>query len=525
MQGYTLPPELKLPVADSPGIGVVLLPESLDWNLIRSLSGKLAEELRSLVPLAFYNKQLYLGSFSALTEADLRRLREKLPCDIRALTLASSEVRRWWQIGRERLPEYFQSAGGGGLEPLAASEPSVAITIGSDGTPEGKRISAQLQRLLNEALKSRASDIHLESQEDGLRVRFRIDGLLREMGTFPVAESKALISRVKVLAELDIANHRSPQDGRVTQEINGQLVDLRVSTLPCLHGEKAVLRLLPKNNTFTLLEELGFDAADLATYRGWLSRAQGLILITGPTGSGKTSTLYTSLRGILKPECNIVTIEDPIEYQLAGINQVQVHPKAGLTFASGLRSILRQDPDIIMVGEIRDLETAQTVFQAAMTGHLVLCTLHTNDAPSAVSRLLDMQVEPYLIAGALVGVVAQRLVRRVCRHCGEPYCPDSVDLQRLKLDAHPEYANVPLEWKRARGCQHCFGSGYFGREGIFEVMEVDNHLQGLIHARASNAEITTYLRARNIRSLPEAGIAKVMEGSTTIEELLRVVSV
>ncbi|AGY59796.1 GspE/PulE family protein [Gloeobacter kilaueensis] len=521
MQSSSLPPELKLPVADSPGIGVVLIPETLDWNLIRSLAGKLGEDLRSVVPLAFYNRQLYLGSFNVLSEMEQRRVREKISCDIRLVNLAASEVRRWWNIGRERLPEYFQAAAGS-FE-TGSSEPT--ITIGSDGTAEGKRVSSQLQRLLNEALRSRASDIHLESQEDGLRVRFRIDGLLREMGVFPVAESKALISRVKVLAELDIANHRTPQDGRVTQEINGQLVDLRVSTLPCLHGEKAVLRLLPKNNTFTALEELGYSAADLARFRNWLGRAQGLVLITGPTGSGKTSTLYTSLREILRPESNIVTIEDPIEYQLPGINQVQVHPRAGLTFASGLRSILRQDPDIIMVGEIRDLETAQTVFQAAMTGHLVLSTLHTNDAPSAVSRLLDMQVEPYLIAGALLGVVAQRLVRRVCRHCGISYAPDSLDLQRLKLDSHPEYAQMPIEWKRASGCQHCFGSGYYGREGIFEVMEIDEHLRGLIHARSSNGEITSYLRARGIRSLPEAGVAKVMEGSTTIEELLRVVSV
>jgi type II secretory ATPase GspE/PulE/Tfp pilus assembly ATPase PilB-like protein len=248
-------------------------------------------------------------------------------------------------------------------------------------------------------------------------------------------------------------------------------------------------------------------------------------LITGPTGSGKTSTLYTSLREIIDERRNVVTIEDPIEYQLADINQVQVNPKAGLTFASGLRSILRQDPDIIMVGEIRDYETAQTVFQAAMTGHLVLSTLHTNDAPNAVSRLLDMGVEPYLIAGALVGVIAQRLVRRVCRYCGASYTPEITDLRRLKLDAHPEMGGVAGQWIRAVGCKECFSSGYHGREGIFEVMTVDDSLRALIHARAAQAELENYLRARNVASLPEAGIAKVMEGSTTIEELLRVVAV
>ncbi len=523
MQGSSSPPELKLPVAESPGIGTVLLPEALDWRLIRSLAPQMGEDLRSIVPLAFHQSRLYVGTFRAMAETELRAVKAKLPCDIKTVTLAGSEIRRWYQLGRDQMPDYFQTVAGA-ANPLTA-EPAITITIGSDNTAEGKRISAQLQQLLNEALKSRASDIHLESQESGLRVRFRIDGLLRDMGSFPVAESKVMISRVKVLAELDIANHRSPQDGRVTQEINGQAVDLRVSTLPCLHGEKAVLRLLPKNNTFQALDELGLDNDDMLLYRRWLGRAQGLILITGPTGSGKTSTLYTSLREILDPARNVVTIEDPIEYQLPGINQVQVHPKAGLTFANGLRSILRQDPDIIMVGEIRDYETAQTVFQAAMTGHLVLSTLHTNDAPGAVSRLLDMEVEPYLIAGALVGVVAQRLVRRVCQHCGTDYAPAGTDLQRLKLNAHPEYAADNYRWKRASGCKHCFGSGYYGREGIFEVMEVDDELRSLIHERAPHNEQQNYLRARNVRSLAEAGIAKVMEGCTTIEELLRVVSV
>jgi type II secretory ATPase GspE/PulE/Tfp pilus assembly ATPase PilB-like protein len=511
--------DLKLPFADSPGIGLVLLQDALDWRLIRSLAPALGDDLRSLVPLTFHQGLLHLGSFSVLPQAEVLRLSEKLKSKLKIHTLAPSEIRRWMQLGRSQMPEAFQGAAG------VSPEPEIALTIGSDGTAEGKRISSILQSLLNDALKCRASDIHLESQEDRLRVRFRIDGLLREMGSFPAAESKQILSRVKVLADLDIANHRTPQDGRVTQQINGQMVDLRVSTLPCLHGEKAVLRLLPKNNTFKELEQLGFNDRDLTVYRSWLSRAQGLILITGPTGSGKTSTLYTSLREIVDERRNVVTIEDPIEYQLADINQVQVNPRAGLTFANGLRSILRQDPDIIMVGEIRDYETAQTVFQAAMTGHLVLSTLHTNDAPNAVSRLLDMGIEPYLIAGALVGVIAQRLVRRVCRHCSVDYTPDGTDLQRLRLEGHPECLHIGYQWQRAVGCRECFSSGYFGREGIFEVMAVDDGLRGLIHARAPQADLEAYLRVRNVPSLAEAGIAKVMEGSTTIEELLRVVAV
>ncbi|MBC8120966.1 MAG: type II/IV secretion system protein [Gemmatimonadaceae bacterium] len=520
--------ELKMPIIDSPGVGNVLLPEALDWRLVRSLAPRLGDELRSLVPLVFHQGKLHLGSFGAVSEAETRRLKQKLICDLKIVTLASSEVRRWRQVGAENLPEFFQEPAAGSTGSSAEPQPTIFIT-GREGVGDAadtKRVSDQVQWLLSEALKSRASDVHLESQENGLRVRFRIDGLLREIGSFPVTESKLLLSRVKVLADLDIANHRTPQDGRVTQELNGQLVDLRVSTLPCLHGEKAVLRLLPKNNTFQALEELGFGIEDLMTYRTWLDRAQGLILITGPTGSGKTSTLYTSLRQILDPVRNVVTIEDPIEYQLAGINQVQVHPKAGLTFASGLRSILRQDPDIIMVGEIRDQETAQTVFQAAMTGHLVLSTLHTNDAPGAVSRLLDMAVEPYLIADALVGVVAQRLVRRVCSHCGRTYTPTGTDLHRLKLVPHPEHPGPGgLQWTQAVGCEHCFGCGYHGREGIFEVMTIDHGLRNLIHARASHNDLQSYQRAHDVRSLSEAGIAKVMEGSTTIEELLRVVSV
>lgn len=384
-------------------------------------------------------------------------------------------------------------------------------------------ISQLVDAILQQALRDRASDVHLEPTRTDLLVRFRVDGLLRQISVIPESLKGLVLSRIKIMGDLDIGERRVPQDGRRAMTIvdeNGidQAVDLRLSTLPTLHGEKIVIRLLPQTQERITLGQLGFDAAAMNRYERFIQRAQGLILITGPTGSGKTSTLYASLMQVQNPTLNVVTIEDPIEYQLQGINQVQVHPKAGLTFASGLRSILRQDPDVIMVGEIRDLETANTVFQAALTGHLVLSTVHTNDSAAAVTRLVDMGIEPFLLASATLGVVAQRLVRLICPECRVPDRPDPALLAQLGLSP-----DEPGDFARGAGCAHCFQTGYRGREAIVEVLAISPGLRDLIHDRAPEPEIRRQALKEGMVSLTDAGIAKAKAGRTTIEELVRVV--
>ena len=388
-------------------------------------------------------------------------------------------------------------------------------------TDEGA-IANDVRALMGEALGQRTSDIHFEPTPKGLIVRFRVDGILRDICRyFSTVQDlrKVVIARIKIIADLNIAEQRQPQDGRVSEVLGGQRVDLRVSTLPTLHGEKCVIRILPHENHFGNLLDLGLPKARLAAYEEWLSRSQGMILITGPTGSGKTSTLYTSLARLVDTTKNVVTVEDPVEYQLARVNQVQVNVKAGLTFASGLRSILRQDPDIVMIGEIRDLETAEIAVQAALTGHLVLSTLHTNDAPSTIARLMDMGVEPFLISSALIGVVAQRLVRKVCS-CHKEYKPSAEELELLHLPSSSDEV-----FAKAVGCEKCSNLGYSGREGVFEIMPVNEKIQQMIQEKAGINEIKAELVKMGIPNLSHAGIQKVRKRKTTVEELLRAITV
>lgn len=386
-------------------------------------------------------------------------------------------------------------------------------------TDEGA-IANDVRALMGEALKQRASDIHFEPTTKGLIVRFRTDGILRDICRyFSTVQDlrKVVLARIKIIADLNIAEQRQPQDGRVTEILDGQRVDLRVSTLPTLHGEKCVIRILPHENNFSTLQDLGMPKGRLSIYEEWLGRSQGMILITGPTGSGKTSTLYTSLAKLVDTTKNVVTVEDPVEYQLARVNQVQVNVKAGLTFSAGLRSILRQDPDIVMIGEIRDRETAEIAVQAALTGHLVLSTLHTNDAASTIVRVIDMGIEPYLIANALIGVVAQRLVRRVCS-CHEVYKPSSEELELLNLSS-----STDEQFARAKGCSKCNDMGYAGREGVFEIMPVNDKIRSLIQENPRLDDIKAELVRLGVPSLAHAGIQKVRKRKTTLEELLRVI--
>jgi len=369
-----------------------------------------------------------------------------------------------------------------------------------------------LNSILSEAVKERVSDVHIEPYERDLLVRFRIDGILYEKLSPPKIIQDALVSRVKIMAGLNIAEKRLPQDGRIRVIVAGRDVDIRVSIIPTFYGERAVLRLLDKKKGILSLADIGLGELAVRTLERMLTRTSGIILVTGPTGSGKSTTLYAALNRVNSSEKNIITIEDPIEYQIRGIGQIQVNPKIDLTFASGLRSILRQDPDIIMVGEIRDAETAEIAIQASLTGHLVLSTLHTNDAATAVTRLVDMGIEPFMIASSLSAVVAQRLVRKICPHCREEYRPQEA------------YAGVTLPEKlyRGRGCDRCFGLGTLGRTAIYEILPIDQELCSMIIRRCHSGEIKEYAVARGMKTLRDDGLARAAAGITTIEEVLRV---
>ena len=372
--------------------------------------------------------------------------------------------------------------------------------------------------LLESALAADASDIHIEPFEDSLRVRYRVDGLLYDQEAPPRRLQAALTSRIKIMAEMNIAERRLPQDGRIrVTAAGGRRVDIRVSTVPTIHGESIVMRLLDRSSVFLPFDRLGFAPAAARGFEALIHRPHGIVLVTGPTGSGKTTTLYAALDKINRPDLKIITVEDPVEYQLKGINQIPVRPKIGLSFASGLRHIVRQDPDVIMVGEIRDLETAEIAIQAALTGHLVFSTLHTNDAPGAVTRLQDMGCEPYLVSSVLSGVLAQRLVRRVCQACRAPDHPDPASLLALGVT---DAAGVELF--HGKGCDDCRGTGYRGRTGIYELFRITEDARSLIVRKAPAGEIRRLAVAQGMVTLREDAWAKAGAGLTTVQEILRV---
>jgi general secretion pathway protein E len=373
-----------------------------------------------------------------------------------------------------------------------------------------------INALLTEAIRENASDIHIETYEKRLSVRLRVDGVLREIVQPRRELAPLLVSRIKVMARLDIAEKRVPQDGRISLRLAGREVDVRVSTMPSSNGERVVLRLLDKQASRLDLSHLGMSAHDHGEMRALISKPHGIILVTGPTGSGKTTTLYAGLTELNDKSRNILTVEDPIEYQLEGIGQTQVNTKVEMTFARGLRAILRQDPDVVMVGEIRDLETAEIAVQASLTGHLVLSTLHTNSAVGAVTRLHDMGIEPFLLSSSLLGVIAQRLVRVLCKECREPYVVDTYACAVLGVDP----AEPPTVYK-AKGCVHCNGLGYRGRTGIYEVIVIDEEMRRLIHNHAGEHDLEAHAR-RNSTSLRQDGTRRVLAGLTTLEEVLRV---
>ncbi|KPU28063.1 type II secretion system protein E [Caloranaerobacter sp. TR13] len=379
--------------------------------------------------------------------------------------------------------------------------------------------NAPVVRLINsiikQAVNSRASDIHIEPFENRLRIRFRIDGQLQEIMTPSISTHSAIVTRIKIMGKMNIAEKRIPQDGRVEINIDGREIDLRISTMPTVYGEKVVIRLLDRGSFLLSKEQLGFIKDNLLRFNKIIKNPNGIILITGPTGSGKTTTLYALLRELNSMDKNIITLEDPVEYKLDGINQVQINNKAGLTFATGLRSILRQDPDIIMVGEIRDEETARLAVRAAITGHLVISTMHTNDASSTVARLIDMGIESYLISSSLVGVISQRLVRKICDNCKISYIPDKIEIKSLNIDENTKLF-------RGKGCSQCYNTGYKGRTAIHEIMIIDKEMRKLIDENASNDILKLNSSKNGMITLRENCRSLVIEGITTFEELMRV---
>ena len=380
-----------------------------------------------------------------------------------------------------------------------------------------------VNHMISQSIKAKASDIHIEPYQDSFKVRYRVDGILYDLLTPPKWVQSPLVSRIKIMANLDIAEKRLPQDGRIEVKIGTQVVDIRVSTLPTSFGERVVLRLLDKKSSLMALNNFGLSKKKLETVRELITAPNGIILVTGPTGSGKTTTLYSILKEINKPEINIITIEDPIEYQIDGIGQIQVNPKIELTFAKGLRSIVRQDPDIILIGEIRDHETAEIAVQSALTGHLVFSTLHTNDAPSAITRLVDIGVEPFLITSAINAVLAQRLIRVLCNDCKKKYTPSKEALHSIGLN---EEQVKDRDFYKAVGCSKCFNTGYKGRTIILEIMVLDDELKNLIVNNSDSVKIKQHaIKFGGLKTLRYDGALKVLQGITTIEEILRVTNI
>ena len=391
---------------------------------------------------------------------------------------------------------------------------------GEEADADDAPIVKYVNLLISEAVNDRASDVHIEPMENDVRIRYRIDGVLHEIRRNPKAIHSGVVARIKVMADMNIAEKRLPQDGRASVDILGNPVDLRIASLPTIHGEKIVMRILDKSASLMSLEELGFSEDLLEKYSRSFHKPYGTIMVTGPTGSGKTTTLYATLNVLNSMKLNIITVEDPVEYRLPLINQVQVHYKAGLTFASALRSILRCDPDIVMIGEIRDPESAQIAIESALTGHLVLSTLHTNDAPSALTRLLEMGIEPFLIASAVDCVSSQRLARRLCERCKEAYEPDPEYLEKIGFPWDERTDQVLF---RPRGCPACNNTGFKGRVGIYEVLEVTENIEHLVARNAPHVEIAEMAKSEGMRTLRDEGFMKARDGITSIDEVLRVI--
>jgi general secretion pathway protein E len=518
----TVPRPLDPPTGDPPTDGTLAGDPLVDAPPLGAFNAAWLEQ-HGVLPLAREGNTLVVGTW--------RETPDPLALDELRLQLGGRLVVRRLDESRLRAAIRQRHASGSAeamIAGLAASGPEGGVAVDAGVMRElplddllHLANEAPVVRLVNllllEALDARASDVHLEAFADGLRVRYRIDGVLQPAPSPPAHLTPAVVSRIKIMADLDIAERRVPQDGRIRLRLQDRAVDVRVATAPTLHGESIVLRLLDRERGRRSLAEMGMGADVLARFTDVIGRTHGIVLVTGPTGSGKTTTLYGAIEALRTGREKILTVEDPVEYELPGVPQVPVNEKVGVTFASALRALLRQDPDILLVGEVRDPETAQVATQAALTGHLVLSTLHTNDAPSAVTRLLDLGVPPYLVASTLEAVLAQRLVRVLCPHCRAQDAPDPVLLRRLGVvEATPD-----ITW-RAVGCPHCRQTGYRGRQGVFELLVMNDALRELTQARASGDRLRAAAVHEGMQPLREDGLRLVRAGVTTLEEVLRV---
>lgn len=463
-----------------------------------------------LIPLFKVGDVLTVAMVDPFDVLALDEVRSKSKCDVEPMVATAKEI-------ETAIGQYYGVAGS--VEDLvkeigqAPSAAPTAVVAPSDEAPVIKLVNLLILRAVSEG----ASDVHIEPTEKNVRIRYRVDGIMHDVSTAPLYLLSSIVTRIKVMSKMDIAESRLPQDGRFELKVEGKSIDARVSSFPSIYGEALVMRLLDKSSVLIGLGELGFDDANLKRFEEAVKRPYGIILVTGPTGSGKTTTLYATLSHILSPEKNIMTIEDPVEYELAGIRQAQVNLKAGLEFANALRSMLRQDPDVILVGEIRDVDTARVAIQAALTGHLVFSTLHTNDAPGSLTRLVDMGIEPFLTASAVAAAIAQRLVRTICSRCKVGYEPAKEVLEKIGFDVKEK-----VEFYRGKGCKACHNTGYRGRTAIFEILLVDSKIQELILRSASSAEIRQAAIQAGMKTLRDDGLLKVRQGLTTIDEVMRV---
>ncbi|MDB6040429.1 MAG: ral secretion pathway protein [Verrucomicrobiales bacterium] len=480
---------------------------------LRALPPKIVYRKR-LFPIARFNGTLRIATSDAFDLYALDDLHVLTGLNIQPVLAPSEDI--------EKLIKLHYGLGGDTLDEMVGGDEVSVTGNGAEGTEDLLEMAqeASVIRLVNEiileAVKERASDIHLEPYEHEMSIRYRIDGVLQEASVPPQMHrfQAAIISRVKILANLNIAERRIPQDGRIKFQVGGRQIDVRVSVIPMLYGEGVVMRLLDKSNVLFTLPELGMDEGTFSIFKGLIERPHGIFLVTGPTGSGKTTTLYAALNALVGPNIKVLTVEDPVEYHLQGVNQIPVNHQVGMTFEKGLRAILRHDPDVVMIGEIRDLETARAAIQAALTGHLVLSTLHTNDAASAPMRLIDMGIEPYLVASTLIGSMAQRLVRRICPKCKVAHEPD-----RSSLPRDFEMAEGELLHKGA-GCPHCRNTGFRGRTGLYELMVMNDEIGAKIIDRAPSNEIGAVARASGLRLLRDDGWVKVRQGMTTPDEVV-----
>jgi len=498
----------------------------LDPELARSIPEHLAQRYK-VIPVAEKENKLTLAMVDPLNVIAIDDIRLITGFDIEPVIATEDSILKAInrQFGVTDLAEVQETVKDisatdfGPLEVEEAVEEEIALDKLKELVDEAPIVRV-VNLIISQAINDKASDIHIEPEAKQVRVRYRVDGVLHDVMSPPKHIQAPMVSRVKIMANMDIAERRIPQDGKIHLRHDNREFDLRVSTIPCIHGEKVVMRILDKSSVMLGLNKLGFYPDVQMAFENIVEKPYGMILVTGPTGSGKSTSLYSVLNKLNTGDRNIITVEDPCEYQLPGVNQVQVNEKAGLTFASALRSFLRQDPDIIMVGEIGDTETARIAVEAALTGHLVLSTLHTNDSSGAITRLVEMGVEPFLCASSIIGVLAQRLARGICPNCKESYTPPIESIKRFGLSA---FTDTEITFYKGRGCDHCKMTGYRGRQGIFEVLTISDRVRGLILQRASTTEIRQSAMEEGMKTMQDDGLRKVLDGITSIEECLRVV--